>query len=64
MVFSFEKYQLFDMTMKLNKHLKSLLESYKTNFSINYNNILSFRANPYNFVNHISSLITGEDPNS
>ena len=34
------------------------------NFRENYNNMLSLGANPYNFVNHIGSLITGEDPNS
>ena len=43
---------------------RALWKSYKTNFRENYNNILSLGTNPYNFVNHISSLITGEDPNS
>ena len=43
---------------------RALWESCKTNLRENYNHILSLGANPYNFVNHISSLITGEDPNS
>ena len=42
----------------------ALWESYKTNFRENYNGMLKLGANPYNFVNQISSLITGEDPNS
>ena len=33
-------------------------------FQGNYNGVLKLGANPYNFVNQISSLITGEDPNS
>ena len=42
----------------------ALWESYKTNFRENYNSMLKLGANPYNFVNQFSSLITGEDPNS
>ena len=48
----------------LGESTRALWESYKTNFRENYNNMLSLGANPYNFVNHIGSLITGEDPNS
>ena len=48
----------------LGETTRALWESCKTNFKENYNHILSLRDNPYNFVNQISSLITGEDPNS
>ena len=48
----------------LGESTRALWESYKTNFRENYNSILSLGANPYNFVNQISILITGEDPNS
>ena len=48
----------------LAKSTRALWESYKTNFKENYNGMLKLEANPYNFVNQISSLITGEDPNS
>ena len=33
-------------------------------FRENYNNMLSLGGNPFNFVNQISSMITGEYPNS
>ena len=48
----------------LGESTRALWESYKTNFRENYNGMLKLGANPYNFVNQISSLITGEDPNS
>ena len=48
----------------LRESTRALWESYKTNFRENYNDMLKLGANPYNFVNQISSLITGEDPNS
>ena len=48
----------------LGESTRALWESYKTNFRENYNDMLKLGANPYNFVNQISSLITGEDPNS
>ena len=48
----------------LGESTRALWESYKTNFRENYNCMLKLGANPYNFVNQISSLITGEDPNS
>ena len=48
----------------LGESIRALWESYKTNFREDYNNMLGLRANPYNFVNRISSLITREDPNS
>ena len=47
----------------LGESTRALWESYKTNFKENYNSMLKLRANPYNFLNQISSLITGEDPN-
>ena len=46
----------------LRESTRALWESYKTNFRENYNGMLKLGANPYNFVNQISSLITGEDP--
>ena len=48
----------------LGESTRALWESYKTNFRENYNGMLKLGANPYNFVNQISSFITGEDPNS
>ena len=48
----------------LGENTRALWESQKTNFKENYNGMLKLGANPYNFVNQISSLITGEDPNS
>ena len=48
----------------LGESTRALWESYKTNFRKKYNNMLTLGANPYDFVNHISSLIKGEDPNS
>ena len=48
----------------LGESTRALWESYKTNFMVNYNGLLKLGANPYNFVNQISSLIIGEDPNS
>ena len=48
----------------LGESTRALWESYKTNFRENYNGMLKLGANPYNFVNQISSLITREDPNS
>ena len=48
----------------LGESTRALWESYKTNFRENYNDMLKLGANPYNFVNQITSLITGEDPNS
>ena len=48
----------------LRESTRALWESCKTSFRENYNSILSLGANPYNFVNQTSSLITGEDHNS
>ena len=48
----------------LGESTRALWESYKTNFRENYNSMLNLGANPYNFISKISSLITGEDPNS
>ena len=48
----------------LGENTRALWESDKTKFRENYNSMLNLGANPYNFVNQISSLITGEDPNS
>ena len=48
----------------LGESTRALWESYKTNFRENYNGMLKLGDNSYNFVNQISSLITGEDPNS
>ena len=48
----------------LGESTRALWESYKINFRENYNDMLKLGANPYNFVNQISGLITGEDPNS
>ena len=48
----------------LGESTRTIWESYKTNFRENYNSVLKLGANPYNCVNQISSLITGEDPNS
>ena len=48
----------------LGESSRELWESYMTNLRENYNGMLKLGANPYNFVNQISSLITGKDPNS
>ena len=48
----------------LGESTKALWESYKKNFRENYNGMFKLGANPYNFVNQISSLIIGVDPNS
>lgn len=48
----------------LGESVKVTWESYKTTYNTEFNTMLSLGSNPYNFVNKIQSIVTGQDPNS
>jgi hypothetical protein len=48
----------------LGESTKALWEAFKKEKPTEFQTLIGFGSNPYNFVNKIHSLVTGEDPNS
>lgn len=48
----------------LGESTKAMWESYKITFPKDFEALLRAGSNPYNFVNKVQNIATGEDPNS